>query len=149
MKPIRRNIFGLSAGEQAMSAALKGKKPSKRALKWMKEHGATTKKLKKSARREMQFSGRLNPDDPGLVGAAITIRTAPAADALDGSNLKQVVKDGVIEALKEAAVEAEQQTILDRIDKAAADLADRNDDAALDMLNDLLDDYDEQEEEAS
>jgi len=75
--------------------------------------------------------------------------------------LKQAVKDGVIEAFKEARrpnpngdptpaaptlapkprEKSDQKTILDRVDDAAAAIADDKPDEALDILNGLLEDY--------
>jgi enoyl-CoA hydratase/carnithine racemase len=81
--------------------------------------------------------------------------------------LKQAVKDGVVEALKEsrrsnpngqqvapagqqaspANGNQEQKKILSAVDDAAAAIADGDEDEALDILNGVLDRYDNEEEE--
>jgi len=80
---MRKNIFGWSAGEQAMDYALGERKLTPKAKQWMKDHHVTAKQLRKSMRRQLQLSGRLNPNEElGALGS-----------------VKQAVKDGVAEAL--------------------------------------------------
>jgi len=144
---LRKNIFGWSPGEQAMDYALGERKLTPKAKQWMKDHHVTAKQLRKSMRRQLQLSGRLNPEELAAHGATITIRTSPeATNVPDLDEVKQAVKDGVTEALQErdewAKTTSERKRIVDRVDDAAAALADRDDDEALEILNDLLDDYD-------
>ncbi len=91
----RKNFFGFSAGEQAIDAAIAGKKPSAKAREWMREHGATTKKLKKSLRRSMQARNPRRPkeltrdevaqrQDLAVAFTANVLGDEELADELDG-----------------------------------------------------------------
>lgn len=95
-------------------------------------------------------------------------RKRKGSKTMKKEDLQAAVRDGVTEALKGAQsllkqprrsnpngqqqstppaspvpVKTDQQKILDGVDEAAAALAGGNEDDALDILNDLLDDYDE------